>query len=219
MLAVQGGSPATWFACRGYEFISHGPETTSVKNIAILAFILVNCCISAMAVESKATGFYAGGAAGVTELDDDGAFDGANFDDEDTGFTLFGGYKFLRWVAAEARLSDLGSYRVSSNFSSFSTSIDLRAISVHVVGMYPFGNSGWELFGQLGIGSIEVDSDCCGSDDQTVGSAGIGVRYYPTANIGISLQTDAFVWEEDGLNGNNYDPAVGITQVGVQYLF
>lgn len=187
-----------------------------VKKIAVLAFVLANCCTSAMAIESKPTGFYAGGTVGVTELDDDNAFDGFNFDDEDTGFSIFGGYKFMRWVAAEARLSDLGSYKVSSDFSSFSTDIDLTAISVHVVGMYPFGSSGWELFGQLGLGSIDVDSDCCGSNDQTVASAGIGVRYYPTANIGISLQTDAYAWEEDD---SSYDPAVGITQIGLQYLF
>lgn len=190
-----------------------------MRKIAVLAFVLGNFCASAMASEIKSTGFYAGGAAGITELDDDNAFDGTSFDDEDTGFTIFGGYKFLQWVAAEVRLSDLGSYTVSSNFSSFSTDIDLSAISVHVVGMYPFGSSGWELFGQLGIGNIDVDSDCCGSNDQTLGSLGIGVRYYPTANIGVSLQTDVYGWEEDGLNGSNYDPAVGITQVGVQYLF
>jgi hypothetical protein len=190
-----------------------------MRKIAVLAFVLGNFCATAMAIEIKPTGFYAGGTAGITELDDDGAFDGASFDDEDKGFSIFGGYKFLQWVAAEVRLSDLGSYTVSSDFNFFSTGIDLTAISVHAVGMYPFGSSGWEIFGQLGLGSIDVDSDCCGSNDQTVGSVGIGVRYYPTTNIGVSLQTDTYIWEEDGPNGSNYDPAVSIIQVGAQYLF
>ena len=187
-----------------------------MKKIAVLALVVMNCGTSAMAVESKPVGFYAGGAIGVTELDDDGAFNGTNFDDEDTGFTIFGGYKFMQWVAGEVRLSNLGSYRVSSDFNGFSTGIDLAAISVHVVGMYPFGSTGWELFGQLGLGSIDVDSDCCGSNDQTVGSAGVGVRYYPTANTGISLQADTYAWEEDN---SSFDPSVSIIQVGLQYLF
>ena len=84
---------------------------------------------------------------------------------------------------------------------------------MHAVGIIPFGKSGWEMFGQLGIGSAQVDTDCCGDDNQTVGSAGIGVRFFPTPHLGISLQTDAYAYEEDAYYGN-YDLGIAATQLG-----
>ena len=174
------------------------------------------CCLSSagFAAEQKATGFYIGGSAGVTELDDDGAFNGLDFDDTDSAFALFGGYKILKYLAVEARYTDFGDYSVSNG--SMSESVDLSSISGHVEGIIPFSTSGWELFGQLGFGRMSIDCDGC--SDETVGSAGIGVRFYPTANLAISLQTDAYAWEEDD-SFDTYDFAVVATQFGIQYIF
>lgn len=171
-----------------------------------------------IAAEQEPRGFYVGAMAGVTTFDDDGMFNGLKLDDSGVGYAVFGGYKFLRYLAVEARISGLGGYSVKDPNLGQSEDFDASAISAHVVGIVPFGKSGWELFGQLGLGSAQIDTDCCGDDSQTVGSAGLGVRYYPTPHLGISLQTDAYAYEEDAGFGT-YDVGVVATQLGFQYLF
>jgi len=172
----------------------------------------------AVAAEPQARGFYAGGMVGVTTFDDDGLFDGYNLDDSDVGYAVFGGYKFFRYLAVEGRLSYLGNYSVNGTYAGEKQDFDASAISAHVIGIIPFGKSGWEMFGQLGLGSVKVNADCCGDDNQTAGSAGIGVRFYPNANLGISLQTDAYAYEEDTYY-KTYDVAIAATQVAVHYVF
>jgi hypothetical protein len=144
---------------------------------AILAACLLLAGAGALAEAPDSRGFYVGGMAGATTFDDDGVFSGYRLDDSDVGFALFGGYKFFRYLAVEARLSDLGSYSVQDPFNGGRADFDAAAISAHVVGIIPFGTSGWELFGQLGIASLRLDADCCGDDDQAAGNAGLGVHY------------------------------------------
>lgn len=185
---------------------------------ALSACVLLCASGGAMAAEQAARGFYAGGLVGVTAFEDDGLFNGYKFDDSGVGYAVFGGYKFFRYLAVEARLSSLGSYSVDDPYTGQKDDFDASAISAHVVGIIPFGKSGWELFGQLGIGSVKFDANCCDDDNQTVGSAGIGVRFYPTPHLGISLQTDAFAYEEDSYYGS-YDLGIAATQLGIQYIF
>ena len=182
----------------------------------LLATALLCLSSSAIAVEPVARGFYIGGSAGVTELDDDGLFSGLSFDDSDTAYGIFGGYKILKYLAVEGRYTNLGTYSVSDGFDT--VKLEGTALSAHVVGIIPFGSSGWELFGQLGLGRLNIDTNCCGDDDETVGSAGIGVRFYPTAHLGLSLQIDAYAWEEDD-GFETADLAIGATQLGIHYLF
>jgi len=186
-------------------------------NKLFIALALLCLSATAMAAEQKTRGFYIGGSAGVTSFDDDGALNGLNLDDSDTAFGIFAGYKILKYLAVEGRWTSLGNYSVSDN-SNNSADIDASAISTHVVGIIPFGASGWELFGQLGLGRLNIDTNCCGDDNETVGSAGIGVRFYPTTNLAISLQTDAYAFEDDD-ESQTYDIGIGATQLGIQYLF
>lgn len=187
-----------------------------MKLTTPLALTLMLCSVPALAVEPPARGFYVGANAGVTSFEDDGLFSGSDFDDSDTSYGLFGGYKILKYLAVEARISSQGSYDVSTIFGA--ESLDVTAYSAHVVGIIPFGKSGWELFGQLGIGNLHLDTKHLGNDDTTVGSAGLGIRWYPTTHLGIAIQTDAYAWEEDGF-GSTRDLGVAATQLAVHYLF
>jgi PPE-repeat protein len=184
------------------------------RNFLFILLLSIGLGSVATAAEPKQKGFYIGGSVGVSNLDDDGAFDGLDFDDSDTAIALFGGYKILKYLAVEGRLTSFGTFSLSDGFTT--EKADLSSISAHVVGIVPFGTSGWELFGQLGLGNM--DFDCDGCSDETVGSAGLGVRYYPTTNLSISFQIDAYAWEEDGF-GTTYDFAASGSQVGVQYIF
>jgi len=186
-----------------------------MKRRVLAVCTLMFACASAVAAEQEARGFYIGGLAGAASFEDDGLFAGARFDDSGTSYGIYGGYKFLRYLAVEGRLSNLGGYTVS--LQGFSADIDVTGVSAHVVGIIPFGTSGWELFGQLGLGGVKIDA---GGDDEnnTVGSAGIGLRFYPSPHLGISLQMDAYAYEEDDF-GDTYDLGVTTTQLGIHYLF
>lgn len=182
-----------------------------IRNIGITIIAAAMFSSPALAAPPKESGFFLGGAVGSAEFDDDGAFSFVAFDDQDTSLTLFAGYKFIPYFGIEARVADLGTYTVSDGF--ISESAKATSVSIHAAGYVPFGQSGWELYGQLGLGT--VDFDCVGCDDETVGSAGLGIRYSFARQLAVGVQVDAYAWEEDAY----YDFSIATTQLVIQYLF
>lgn len=180
------------------------------KFLTLCILTLLASAVSAGEVVEK--GAYIGAAIGTTEFDDDGAFNGLDFDDSDSSFEIFGGYRFMKYFAVEARLMSLGEYRVEF------LDIEAAAVSLHAVGIFPFGQSGWELFGQLGLGRINLDVDVVGDEDETVGSAGLGLRFTPIRNMSIAFRLDAFAWEDDNLD-QDFDASIGTAKFAVQYNF
>jgi hypothetical protein len=190
------------------------------KALIIFIFLLASGVVAAQGVKEK--GGYIGGAFGVTEFDDDGLFDGSGVvvDDKDSSIQLYGGYKFLKYFALEGRLMDLGSYTFSDQFNpSANITVDTIAVTVNAVGILPLGSTLWELFGQLGFGQINFEATGLGDEDETVGSAGIGVRVTPTEHFSIALQVDAYAWEDDSFAGQTFDMSIATTQVAFQYNF
>lgn len=159
------------------------------------------------------SGFFIGGGFGTSEFDDDGAFSWLRFDDSDTTFGFSAGYKFFRYFAVEARYGDLGTYSISNGFAT--ETFDVSVVSAHAVGIIPFAQSGWELYGQLGVGQVELK--CAGCSDETAASAGLGVRFSPTTQLAIGVQVDAYVWEEEF--DRRYDFSVASMQAVIQYSF
>lgn len=180
------------------------------KNLMI-GSVLSIAAVATNAAEPQQRGAYIGGAFGSSIFDDDGAFFALDFDDSDRSFQGHVGYRFLRYFAIEGRYTDYGTFSVQS------IDLDAKVVSVHGVGIIPFGNSGWELFGQLGVGSLNVDF--LGTDEtETTFAGGIGVRYFASQTLSIGVQTDVHVWEDDSL-GTSYIPGIGATQVAVQLNF
>ncbi len=180
----------------------------------IFICVLLAVCGVVNAAEPKATGAYIGGAYGISTFDDDGAFSnlGLTFDDEDTSLQLHGGYKFMKYLAVEARYADFGTFTLGP------VGLDITAISIHAVGIIPFGQSGWELFGQLGLGTVTADIAGIEDVDETAVAGGIGLRYSLTQTFSMSVQTDVYVWEDDSL-GTVHDLSVGGTQLAIQFIF
>lgn len=177
----------------------------------VLTILLVfSWCVADAAVPAE-KGAYIGGAFGSTTLEDDGLFNGLAFDDSDSGFGIFGGYKFFKYLAVEGRYTDFGTFTVEG------LGIDASVVSIHAVGIIPFGASGWELFGQLGLGSVDI-SIPGDSTSESVGSAGIGVRYSFSENLSVGVQTDAYAYEEDDF-GSTYDVGVIQTAITVRLSF
>lgn len=174
----------------------------------VLITIALAVTATAGAAEPTARGLYAGGSIGTSIFDDDGSFFGLDFDDSGTAFQAHLGYKFLRFLAIEGRYSNYGTFAVES------LEFDATAVSLHAVGIIPFGRSGWEMFGQLGLGSVKLEFDAV-DEDQTTVAAGLGVRYHLTQFLSIGVQTDVHVWEDDF----SVTPGVGATQLTVQFAF
>ena len=182
-----------------------------VKRTLVIAVILA-AFTSAQAAEPLERGGYFGGGGGTSMFDDDGALSGLSTDDTDTSLMLFGGYKFFKYLSVEGRYTNFGTFDVEG------FDLDASALSVHVVGIVPFGTSGWELFGQLGFGNVQFELEGIEDEDQTAATGGIGVRFSPTPNFAIGIQTDVFVWEEEDF-GSTYDIAVGGTALTARFLF
>jgi Outer membrane protein beta-barrel domain len=177
---------------------------------AILGFALLSLCGFATAEESKSKGFYLGAAAGLSIFDDGGAAGGAAFDDEDTSLQFELGYKILKHFAVE------GHY---VQFGTFDTVLEVEAISVHAVGIIPFGVSGWELFGNVGVGTVNLQvSGLLDQDEDAIGF-GVGVRYSPAENFSFAIQTGGYIFEADDGTGTIYDMSVGGTQLSAQFIF
>jgi len=177
----------------------------------VLTTLLVLSWGGADAAAPAEKGAYIGAGFGPTTLEDDGLFSGLTFDDSDSGFGIFGGYKFFKYLAVEARYTDFGTFTVEG------LGVDVSVLSVHVVGIIPFGDSGWELFGQLGGGTadLSIPGD---SSSETVGSAGLGVRYSFGKNLSVGLQTDAYAYEEADF-GTTFDVGVTQTAITIQFSF
>ena len=131
-----------------------------MKVVNVVAIVAMLTAGIASAVEVKEKGAYIGGAIGVTEVDQD-SLDaverlGANVDKKDTGVQLWGGYKFLKWFAVEGRYSYLGEYTASNPGAGVKE--DAAALTANAVFILPLGGSGWELYGQVGLGVLSSES-------------------------------------------------------------
>ncbi len=166
----------------------------------------------AQAAEPKSHGAYIGGGMGTSLFNDDDAFAGFTRDDSDTTTMLFAGYKVFKYLAIEGRYSDFGTFSIDG------AAFDVSALSAHLVGTVPFGDSGWELYGQLGYGTLEFDAGFGIDDDQSAAAGGIGLRYSPSPNISLGIQADAFVWEDD-LFGPSYDLGIIGTSLTARIIF
>lgn len=177
----------------------------------MLATLLVLSWGVADAAAPAEKGAYIGAGFGSTTLQDDGLFAGLTFDDSDSGFLIFGGYKFFKYLALEARYADFGTFTIEGS------GIDGSVVSVNVVGIIPFGTSGWELFGQLGLGTLDI-SVPGDSTSESVGSAGLGIRYSFSESFSLGLQTDAYAYEESDF-GTTYDIGVLQTAATIRFSF
>ena len=146
-----------------FEIRNFEVERIMTRQVVLTALLVLSWGVTDAAPPAE-KGAYIGGGFGPTSLEDDGLFSGLTFDDSDSGFGIFGGYKFFKYLAVEARYADFGTFTVEG------LGIDASVVSVHAVGIIPFADSGLELFGQLGLGTVDI-SIPGDSTRETVGSA------------------------------------------------
>lgn len=177
-----------------------------MKNNMMKSRMLAAALLGAAAFGAQAadTGFYAGAGVGQAQVDE------SAYDDEDTAFTVFGGYQFNRWFGIEAGYTDLGALETRG------TGRDLEASTVHVtaVGSVSFTDR-FSGYAKAGFQRWDLDSALPGvtgttEDSGTDPTYGLGVQYRLTDAIALRGEYNRFEIE---------DADVDLAQVQVRYDF
>lgn len=160
------------------------------------------------------TGFYVGGAVGVSRDTGNYSFTGANITAQgltNAGFKTYVGFRAMRFVGLEVGYAKLGATTfegVDANGQSFSDRYTHDAVTFSFVGFVPLGDR-WELIGRLGtvINSTYNTEQTCvrrtrwGTVVQqncpsTPVAWGFGVRYRLNEKLGIRLDYDNYALQD-----------------------
>lgn len=139
----------------------------------------------------------------------------ANCEDTDTSWKILGGYRFNRYLAAEATYIDWG--EVTATVVGGPQPVDVaatqRSYGLAAVGTLPLG-ARFELFGKLGFLQHEVETRRVRPNpnteerDETETHYGLGVKYAFTRNWAVRAE-----WE------NTDNLKIDMLSIGVEYRF
>ena len=142
---------------------------------------------------SLAGPLYVGGSWGKTDIEVKES--GFNFNQNDSSYKLFVGYRFLKFFGVEGGYVDMGS--PSDTSGGTDTTIKSKAYDAFAVGVLPAGRH-FEIFGKLGIAhwdkKIDQSGTITGSSDDTGNNrvTGIGVGFLFTSHIAIRAEYEKF---------------------------
>lgn len=149
----------------------------------ILASLL--CAFSAgSALAAETTGFYLRGLVGQADTDE-------SLLDNDTAFSIGGGWRFLPYLSVEGGYNDFG------DFDGRGVSAQLGADSweLGVAAKVPFADSGFFGQARLGVHRWDIDSRLGTTRVSLDGNDpyyGIGVGYDFTEQFGVTLSYDRY---------------------------
>ena len=117
------------------------------------------------------SGLYIGAGLGNFALDSQGLFDGKDFDGSDIGFKVFGGYKFMEYLAVEVEYMDGGepddNYNVGNDSPErLRANAGFTGFIGSAVGILPIGES-FDLFAKAGFIMWDADGDAKVFDGDT----------------------------------------------------
>jgi len=196
-----------------------------MKIISAITIAMMLSVGVSSAAEVKEKGGYAGAAIGSAKYDNDkiDRFEsqGVSTEKTYTGFQLWGGYKFSKHFALEGRASALGNYKI--RYQDGEASARYGSLSAHAVGIIPFGDSGWDVYGQAGLGlitqSAKTNAGTSGDDSYLGGAAGLGVRWTFMPQLTVSAGVDVWFWEDSFVDDTKTDASVLMSRLGLQYNF
>ena len=194
----------------------------STAILATLGFAAAAFAGSALAQNAtQETGAYAGLSIGQSKAKDfcsGTAGSGLSCDDKDTALKIFGGYQFMRYLAAEIAYTDLG--KVKASGSGNSLEVKANAWELVAVGSYPIGTSGFAPYAKFGFyrGETKASSNFGFSAKETNNDLtyGVGVRYDIMRNLAVRAE-----WQRYGdAGGGTIGKAdVDVISIGALYKF
>ena len=183
--------------------MKHIMKFTKTSIMLGLAAAAGLCATSAMA--QPIDGWYAGGNVGRTAatIDDDGIRSGLQMQglatpsiddrDRDTGYKVFGGYKFHRNFAVEAGFFDLGSFGYTATTVPAGTltgDVRIRGVNLDLVGILPVTDR-LSVLGRVGVISARSRGHFSSTGAVTMPLANPDPRERSTgAKLGIGMQYD-----------------------------
>ncbi len=188
-----------------------------MKNIfgQFVALILSSILSSAVLA---APPYYAGVGIGQSYVEENNVFAGDDFDDEDFGFKVFGGYNFHKNFAVEIDYLNFG--EPSDNISGVDIKIkDFYALALYGIGKLPLSDR-FELFAKLGVAywdgraearfmGVTARSD----EDGTELAYGLGASYSFTDKYAIRIEYEEIDTDSDDLS------TLGLLTVGGEVRF
>ena len=179
----------------------------------VLKSLLFSCMLISFAYAQES--FYVGASIGQSYIEEDDVVAGEDFDEEDFGFKVFGGYQFHKNFAAEFDYLDFG--EPDDNILGVKSEIELYAFALYGVGILPLTDQ-FELFAKLGAAywDAEVKAKFLGlsvSDDEdgTDLAYGLGASFAFTDQVAVRV-------EYEGVDVDDLDGADLLT-VGGTYSF
>ena len=125
-----------------------------MKQIMVaLKSLVITCILTSFTYAQQP--FYVGGSIGQSYVEEKNVVGGEDFDEEDFGFKVFGGYRFHQNIAAEIDYLDFG--EPDDNILGADSEIDLYALALYGVGILPISDS-FELFAKLGFAYWDADA-------------------------------------------------------------
>ena len=147
--------------------------------------------------------FYAGGSIGQSYVEEKNVLGDEDFDEEDFGFKVFGGYRFHKNFAVEVDYLDFG--EPDENISGVDSEIDLYAFALYGVGILPLHEK-FELFVKLGAAYWDADAKAefmgmSASDDEdgTDIAYGLGASYAFAEQLAVRVEYEGV--DVDDLDG------------------
>ena len=203
----------------------------------LVAVVAISLLSASAFAEAPKEGWFAGVSAGAAKVNEN-AFRGPTYvvqsdvvsiDDKDASLQVWGGYRLADWVSMEARYSTLGEYVTNGDGTAGQDQdkTEAEALSVHMKLIWPFGDSGFDVYGQLGLGIAKWDSDFTviefedgippingqsrfsASGTEPAVSYGVGVRWTMIPQLTLQLAVDAYRF--DGAGTFSYVTSTGPT--------
>jgi OOP family OmpA-OmpF porin len=224
----------------GTVAVALAPSAHPVKGVMCMrlqpAILLLGIFLATSPSFAADGGFYAGAGIGQMNVEVDDMYGSSfDFDEDDLGFKLFGGYKFFPWFSVEGIFLDGGSPETkdTSGSESASLSVEVQSLVAAAVFSLPIGDQ-FEIFLKPGFAywdsttdfrySSPTFSDRFSDDDSgsaffigagagwTIGNAGLRLEYeWVDVAPEYNFDTDEF---EDEL-----DASAGFLSLSVAYFF
>ncbi len=149
-------------------------------------------------------------------------------DDRDTGYKLFGGYKFNKNFALEGGYFDLGKFGYTATTvpaGTLTANIKLKGLNLDAVGIVPI-NEKFSAFGRIGLNYAEARDSFAGTGSVNVFNPspskrdtnykfGLGIQYDFTQSLGMRFEAERY--RINDAVGNKGD--VDLVSVGLVYRF
>jgi OOP family OmpA-OmpF porin len=158
--------------------------TRKLSILAILAFLLA-------AVPSTAfANAYIGAGAGQASTEAEA--DNVTFDDDTTGWKVYGGFRFLKFLGIEISYVDFGSPESTIGSSTFTA--DTKAYDGFLVGVLPLGDH-FELFAKAGVYYEDVQvtvNNIESGDTDSAPCYGAGAAFIFNEHVALRLEYEMF---------------------------